>query len=460
MNLDGADRDIRSRIYSYESDVPSHMWDSIDQRLRPGRKKWFFWILIPVGLLGSIFLGLNYQQEDLPETPNQTILPALSTSEKTFSNQEIESDHEVAGQILAGSQLSKNPISQSDKSAAKEITRPKTKKILSVFSEAQLQTLPGSGQEARLGNLHTGDSLNSLAVIAEPKWQEDHSDLLPQRRASNSREAKELTYLESRTLFALRDEDPNIDICPSFSSTLQIKPFVEIALWGGLPFKNLSLRDAELKPYRDLRNSTEKTRSSIAFQVLGGLDIGDEIEVKTGLGITRIFEVFDYVDQTATRTITHIVTDTIFVNGQPQVRTDTNIVTEYGQRVKLSQNSFTLFNVPILAAYKFEVGHHRFFVQGGITWNFALRSRGDILAADEQIISIDTRDRVSNPIYKSQVGIDLIGGLGYEYNLKEKNVLRIMASFTHMLSDMTIEGYPLGQRYDHIQLGLSWKHQF
>jgi hypothetical protein len=254
--------------------------------------------------------------------------------------------------------------------------------------------------------------------------------------------------------------DPKIDVCPTFSSAIGITPFFELSLLGGLPDRTFALRDQELQAYQDLREDTEKTRSSVTLQALVGLDIGDRLEVKSGLGLTRIYEVFDYIDQSATRTIERIITDTITENGVPVVRKDTSIVTVYGQRIKLSQNRYTYLDLPILAAYKFKVRQHSFFIQGGASLNLLLHTKGDILAPDEQIVNIDQKDRDLYPVYKNRAGIDLLGSIGYEYELMEKNALRLMLSVRHSLSDMTLEDYPLAQRYDHFQLGISWKHQF
>jgi hypothetical protein len=254
--------------------------------------------------------------------------------------------------------------------------------------------------------------------------------------------------------------DPKIDVCPSFSSSLQIRPFFEVLISGGLPSKIYALRETELSNYQTLRERTEKERTSFTMQALVGADIGDRFEVKAGLGATQIFEVFDYIDESATRTIKKLIIDTILVNGVPEIRKDSSIVIEYGQRIKLSQNRYTTFELPVIAGYKFKVQNHQFFVQGGAVINLALWTKGDILTSDENITSIDTRESRSYPIFRSRTGLDIMASLGYELELSEFNRLRLQGSVRQTLGDFTASEYPLSQRYNHYHLGVSWKHQF
>ena len=458
MSLDNSDRNIRSRIYTYESDVPDHMWNAIDQQLRPRRKRWFYWILLPALFLGAVLLASDEVKEFI--TPKE---PSKMATASSFFKSNSEESAKMEGHNVATSATEltlPDHMPGGNELRKTDVIHPQTKTILPISKEAKRkEQLISSWPPIANPTIETRDKIGSNTGVGRVRDKATPEAVSPGQNESQPSTSL-LTQLEGRLIQALWQKDPDIDICPSFSTKLRIHPFVEFGLSGGLPFKTLSLRDQELKPYQDLRENTEKTRSSITLQALAGLDIGDKLEVKAGLGFTRIFEVFDYIDQSATRTITITVIDTILVNGIPTIRTDTSTVTKYGQRIKLSQNRYSRFDIPLLAAYKFDIRHHRFFIQAGMSLNIALKTKGDILATDEQIISIDTKDRSLYPVFKSQTGFDIIGAVGYEYPLKENNALRIMASFRHSLSDITIEDYPLGQRYDHIQLGISWKHQF
>lgn len=461
MSLESLDKNIKSSIYSYESDVPDGIWDSIDKQLRPKKNRWLLWFFASIPVLGlSIFLKLNLYPGHSAEPANQ-----LPNTPITYYGQTVDALSSADSEItIAASQTSLTDQTPD----AKKIDGPElpTKTALGPREETKEKQKNLTGPQipnASLGfqsvlNFHKGLVHRQVEGLVQSNPSATFPKVL-EADADQIRKATLITPLEGRLLQLLR-VDPKIDVCPTFSSTLRITSFFELTLLGGLANRSFDLRDQEQQDYQDLREDTEKVRSTLTLQALIGLDIGDRLEIKSGLGLTRVYEVFDYIDQSATRTITNIITDTILENGVPVIRSDTSIVTEYGQRIKLSQNRYTYLDLPILAAYKFKVRQHSFFIQGGASLNLLLRTKGDILAPDKQITSIDSRDRNIYPVYKDHIGIDLLGSIGYEYEFKERNALRLMLSIRHSLSDITIDAYPLAQRYDHIQLGIAWKHQF
>ncbi|MCB0668254.1 MAG: hypothetical protein KDC80_20650 [Saprospiraceae bacterium] len=443
---DRFDQHIKSRIYSTESEVPDQLWNAIENELRPKKnRRWMFFLLLPVLLLvlyNLVPLKMDY-------TNNSFDTPAPEEDKLTTTN-ETKSAEPVMADFIPSEKLYKS---------AAESVHSQEKNLENSNRIFKQTTDPASkliGQHGIAANLP--DPIGENSGIAEIIRQVN-----PEQSAFPSQASAlvSFTTLDKKSFAPLSSvRDPKIDVCPSFSSKIQLRLFSEISLTGGLPVKMLTVQDRELDDYRNLRDRTEKERTSMTFTGLIGMEIGDRFEIKTGLSSTSIYEVFDYVDESASRTITNIITDTIFVNGVPEIRTDTSIITQYGQRIKLSQNRLTTLDLPLLAAYKFKVQNHQFFLQGGIIYNLALWTKGDLLTPEEEIVSIDSKEPSSRQIFSRHTGFDLTAALGYELELSEFNQLRILCSLRQSIGDYSAPQYPLSQRYRHIHLGVSWKHQF
>jgi hypothetical protein len=451
---DQFDRNIRSRIYPVETDVPDSAWQAVELQLRPRKsRRWLFLFLLP-----AVF-AIYWASKQLGSKDYM----ALSAASYRAKSIVTENDSDASKPIIQLSTDGSDNHHQ-DPSNASNASRPGQQKITLKTNgpiETSKITSPTNNLSIKQSRL-TGLPLNptvtdkSIEKVFPGNTQSEIED--PSSFLVKETKIEGIPSLDFLPQTALRD--PKIDVCPSFSTSVQIRPFLELLLSGGLPSKYYTLRETELSNYQTLRERTEKERTSFTLQALVGADIGDRFEVKAGLGATQIFEVFDYIDESATRTITNIITDTVIVDGVPRIRTDTSIVTQYGQRIKLSQNRYTALELPVLATYKFKVQNHQFFIQGGAIVNLALWTKGDILTSDEQITSIDTKESRSYPIFRSRTGLDITASLGYELELSESHKLRLLCSFRQTMGDFTASAYPLGQRYNHYHLGVSWKHQF
>lgn len=436
---DRFDQNIKSRIYSLESDVPDQMWDAIELRLRPKKdRRRFLLILLPLLAILS-FLLINYNPKSESSDPTVSGFHASTISKLTGTTEGAATSAITEGAVqdlISG----KDPVSVPAHQEIDSRVSVRQNKRSLTLSQWQEQAIPA---RSVLEAISREPANSSPGEIEETPVMPVTSSVLQTLNLSPS--------------FILKD--PKIEICPSFSSKVPLRPFFELALTGGVPVKMLSNQDRELDAYKNLRERTEQERTSLTINGLVGLEIGDRLEIKTGLSSTRIFEVFDYVDETATRTITNIITDTIFVNGEPRIRTDTSIVTQYGQRIKLSQNRLTSLDLPFLAAYKFNIQQHRFFLQAGGILNLALWTKGDLLDPEENIISIDSGKASSRQIFARHTGFELTAAMGYELELNEVNRLRILCSLRQSIGDYSSPQYPISQRYKQIHLGISWKHQ-
>lgn len=439
MNPESFDHIFRSKLLHAESDVPDQLWTQIDAGLKSSKKtnRWLILLILPLALTGYLIGNVVSQQ---PETSIKT----------DISNQSAP-DPEVGADIP---------------DYALAVTDQTEEKSLDIVENTSLT--PGSiirsenGLEKSSFNAQSHEkskAFSQIIPVPTPKpsiWHNKAVDNHP----SPIRHISQSTIIETLDPGMLHVGSPKIDICPAFTvENGGLRPFLEFSLMAGLPIRTLNSSDSEWDGYRDLRTSTEKVRLSLDLQALVGLDIGRHFEIKTGIGLNQIRESFQYVDETASRTITSIITDTLRTGTGVIITRDTSIVTEHGQRTKRTNNVLTRLDIPIVGGFRFNVQNHRFTIGGGVAINLFFWQKGSILDPDGEIVSINSNSSDNNPIFVSRAGLDILTNLGYEIDLSALNSIKLSASYRWSLKNVTSPDYPLNQRYSQINLGLSLKHK-
>ncbi len=469
------DKHIKDRIYTLESDVPEMMWDKIDKELRPRRKRpWFLLLLFPFAF-ATYWSFLPGDRETSPAVNHKTV--------RSFSSGEITSMEEKS----KNTDQAYAPINREDELSPSEISSGEITAGDIVENAASQQKTSNAGVYKTTSSLHQSPTNNRGTVGHSDRnsldekfgaYETERSGTIDQIREPSINDigpaglgataifktdeaASSLPTLEPRDVFLhFFRKDPKIIVCPPISNKTRLRPFTELVVTAGYPMKSLKGTNIEFENHLKSREESEKIRSSLQISALVGIDIGDRFEFKAGLGVTSIHEVFDYIDQSATRTKTTIIVDTVDIGGVPQIRTDTSVTTEYGQRIKFTHNRYSTLDLPIAAAYRFRVNNHRFFIQGGAILNLGLRTRGDIISSSGDIVSIDNRKGNNAGLFRRNTGLDITGALGYEISFTESNFLRLMLSYRQALDGINSGSNPIDQRYKHVHLGLSWKHQF
>ncbi len=456
MKPESTNRLFRTRLYDMESEVPDHIWSSVEARIRPrpNRRWWLLLLLVPLTLGVTLFSlsghrgTLSNHDEDGFEdlvSAEPSLLGAPDSSEMVQS--EFDFGKDESEKIIRTT-----PVDSDKSTVLAQEVRSSGANILTAKKKR-------SAIKADYGTSNQRYARVTRAIAKEtfPKKSREH--LMGKHRLGRSTDLFEAIVPLEFGVWG--SKDPKLDVCPTFSvGRTQVRPFVELSVQAGRPFRTLSARNAESSNYRTLREDTEQVQFDFAVMGLAGLEIGRHVEVKAGIGYRQIHEVFDYIDQSASRTIVQTITDTIHNNGIPTVIIDTSVVTEYGQRIKRSNNKLRFLEIPIIGGYNFDIGKHRVLLSGGVAVNLAFGQKGDILAPDQSIVSIGSQQSDGYSIYKTKAGLDILANLGYELYANQSNAVSIMASFRWSLKDLTRSDYPLTQKYSSINLGLALKHRF
>ncbi|NND06273.1 MAG: hypothetical protein HKN87_07825 [Saprospiraceae bacterium] len=458
MNPESTDKLFRDRLYDMESEVSDAIWSQVESRLktRPNRRYWLMLLLLIPLALALRYAGPNlhtFVAEEVVKPDAFTATLAEPSSDHGQVPLVTDEDEKVLESTTNGSV----PALELPIKSTQSGTVPPIKEKFAVFERPSDQLQLSLSKSA----LPVGDR-------RLPSESENHHEALPVDRLELydfplTQQMQEAVHpLTPLDLVIGKAKDPKLDICPTFSSEKKhLVPFLELAVQVGQPMRTLDARSSEFEDYRQLRENTERTRFGFEVHGLVGLELGNHLEVKSGIGFRQINEVFDYIDENASRrTTTIIVVDTIFNSGIPTIVYDTSVVREYGQRIKRSNNRLQFLEVPIIGGYRFNMGRHRILVSGGVALQLAFSQKGDVLAPDDAIVPLDQSQSDAYPIFKPRAALDILTTLGYAFELNEINTLTAMASFRWPTAELTRSSYPLLQKYTSVNLGLAIKHRF
>ena len=463
MAPDRFDRHIRSKIYDLETPVPEALWAKIDQEIRPQKRRrpllWIFFGLFTLTIVGVLSKSTLNGGQDSVVTLGSSLDDVTTLSVAPTTNTTISSNSStvIKHEVPIHSKIQNQTTSIKRASASKEV--PKGQSNSRPFSDAATLSVPGSQSEFATRLDHR---LNPLASEgAKEGTRALQPEDLEVSKPDKPSKIQFISNLGSRH-FQVESlhKDPITNNCPSFRAKKFLRPFAELTLSGGLPLRDLTVIGTEASDYLNMRLRTEQVRSMFSIQGVIGADIGPHWEAKVGLSFSQINEVFDFIDENSTRTYVNYIIDTVRDNSGNilEIRSDSSVVTEYGQRIKLSNNYFRFLDIPALIGYRFKIKNHGFILQAGAAVNLAFWKEVDLLAPDESIVNADSNNPSAYPIFRSRAGLDLIGGIGYSLELSERNVIRLMASARYPTSSLTLNEYPLEQKYTQVKLGLSWKH--
>ncbi len=473
MAPDRLDSHIRSKIYHFESDVPDGLWVQIEEQIRPKRKRRpFLWLFL--GLIGIAAFGLKLAIPQLQDNLTDKTLVALehqglqaedAALTSPSMNQRDHPPSDQSGVVIAGIAPDEKPEPVRSQNLRSDHREPKavSPKSSSVGegSAAILNRKVRPSQRKTKVDIRGKSSLNQFNHQHVDRNQPSVKPGSPVLSRNLQKQVADLSRIGQR-LFSVQTNtlDPLTNNCPSLRANKFLRPFAELTLGAGIPVRDLATRNIEGEDYLSMRNRTEKVRGVYAVRGVVGADIGPHWEAKVGLSFTQINEIFDFIDENTSRTKVTYFYDTIRNSAGEilEVRTDSSVVTEYGQRIKLSNNYYRFLDIPALVGYRFKIKGHEFIIQAGAALNLAFWKEADLLAPDESIVNVDNSNPAAYPVFKSRADLDLLGGIGYSLEVSERNTLRILASIRYPTSSLTLDAYPLEQNYTQIKLGLSWKH--
>ncbi len=227
---------------------------------------------------------------------------------------------------------------------------------------------------------------------------------------------------------------------------------------AGLVFKSLASHPGDSSDYLQARLGTEEALEYVSGSLLAGVEHSSGFYALAGLGYTRINERF-YTS--GSRTEYDSIPDgivEIFIdsNGDSLITRGSVPVTRYITYRKRTYNQYTLFDVPVLLGYQWQQDRWSLGAEGGVFVNLALQSKGDIMAEDGSILSLENTEDIMRP----RVGLSYFGSLRLGYALNDKTQLSLAPSLRVFSGSFTEKEYRLSQKYTLVGLNIGLRRRF
>ena len=173
--------------------------------------------------------------------------------------------------------------------------------------------------------------------------------------------------------------------------------------------------------------------------------LNDHILLKTGFQYSQMNQKFTYRNENEIKLTTVITTRSIIRSpGDTVIVTDTSTLQQIGYSVKTIHNHYRSIDIPLTVGYQFGNDDLSLGINAGVIFNITSWYQGEIL--DTSLTSVPI-GKVSNSIYKSNIGLGLYSSISVMKRINENAQLFFEPYFRYNLSNMTNSQSPYNQRF-------------
>ncbi len=237
-----------------------------------------------------------------------------------------------------------------------------------------------------------------------------------------------------------------IIICPTIRGRSNFNPDWGLELFASPDYSFKSVTNVSAsQQYLDKKDSSEQMQIgySAGFRLVKPLN--DHILLKTGLQYSQMNQKFTYRNENEVKTTTVITTRSIIRSpGDTVIVTDTSTLQQIGYSVKTIHNHFRSIDIPLTVGYQFGNDDLSLGINAGVIFNISSWYQGEIL--DTSLASVPI-SKVSNSIYKSNIGLGLYSSISVLKRINENTQLFFEPYFRYNLSNMTNSQSPYNQKF-------------
>ncbi|MFK8104182.1 MAG: hypothetical protein AB8G15_16765 [Saprospiraceae bacterium] len=468
MAEDKLGRFMKDKVYRHQSTTDAEaLWQKIAvaQNEKPTRRKgmlFWMWGATMVLLLGGLLATKSYwfaeQQIDLATS---TILPTVKTTEA-----KIEGNRIAADQLEISTATRKKKIATPIASNPAEITQATTM----VRTELQAKNTTNIVKPVVVAKKHSDVILNTTSVTeSESQGLTAVSPVkttAANRQSFNNKLNREiLSLLPALTLPTLASEEvyaikPGVWAAADRTNARNAFEYsVGLNLIYGSSLKTLATKSDETQGLLDLRRNSETRLEVLAARLDFKMEHHSGLYGKIGLEYEQINERFDF-DFIETRTylddnqLLEIIYD---VNGVPMEVYGTGEVTEILEYKKKVYNSYRMIDIPLLVGYTFKGGDFSLFLESGVAMNINFAPEGELFNASGEPVKLAEE---KENIFKTNVGISVLAGIGLSYQLSEQFSLSFSPRIKVRPNSITTDAYPLTQKYTNTAIQLGMRYQW
>ncbi|MBC7884524.1 MAG: hypothetical protein H7X99_03570, partial [Saprospiraceae bacterium] len=227
--------------------------------------------------------------------------------------------------------------------------------------------------------------------------------------------------------------------------------------------RHLSLKSGGSSSYLDMRNQTEHGNYSFSAGIRFGYNISYRWNLHTGLNYSQINEKFEYTDPESNQTRIITIKDYIYQNGKivDSIITEELIIVPGTSKLKV-YNKYRTLDIPILARYTL-LANNKFSLSAisGLYINLTQSQKGMFLSPDESTPVAFTKGTEEGiKTFKNQLGISVYAGVSLAYHLTSSLDLLLEPNARIQTESMTLDSYPLSQRYNTFGMTTGIRYKF
>jgi hypothetical protein len=485
------DAPIRNMMYTAEAAVPADMWDRIQQG-RASRRKigWggFFAAVLLIALLSAWATwregktvgpaeGLQTASISIPAAGNSEQSEAVAyLNEDETLNAETSNQDENSGS--QGTHFSNTSSKQSGLASNSSLNNNTNNKDL----RSATSTLESndSGAIAIPGDTKStinGKEANKTKNLPEaiPDFEVATSEENTLSESASRMKYPALSLLGNRnTNGILTDEDrpslkyPPINVlnkkggpdCYSFQSFLRGLS-IDGYIAPEYASRQLVYKDPNQIAYAEQRKNNENYSFAYSLGFRANAHFKRGLALRTGLVISTIVEKFTYQDPNAQITrVLNISVDTTIINNEIIIVVDTISMVEYGRRDLVGYNSYRFYDIPLMVGYELDRGRWIMHLNTGVLLNVATARRGQFLDPNGNLVSINSNEADNYGAFRKKVGSSLLMSLGVNYALTNKLHFLVEPQLRVWMQPLTVNAYPIDQKYVNLGLALGFRQYF
>jgi hypothetical protein len=236
----------------------------------------------------------------------------------------------------------------------------------------------------------------------------------------------------------------SVIICPA-DKNRNTDWFLEAYASPDIAFRSLTNNTAS-QTYLLRKDSSESMRVGYTAGIRLVKPINDNILVKAGVQYTQMNQKYVYRTENEVKTITVVSTRTIIrAPGDTVIVRDTSVLQQIGFKNNTVINRFRTIDVPVMVGYQFGNEDLKIGINAGVVFNLSSSYQG--VQLDSSLATVPITKGSSNMVYKSNIGMGLVGSVSLVKKLSDDLHIFAEPYFRYNLSNMTTPNAPYNQKF-------------
>jgi hypothetical protein len=421
--MDAFDKHINSLFENHEVSIDTEeLWQNVEPRLKPRRipKRLFFLLFLVIGVpLGYLLFTLPGEQKPVFNKYTQADRQSYFGRKGQLIDNLMVSDTQQTEKILPGGKNSTG--AGFERSINYTVKAESPKPIHSVL----LNTLKENDVKAESKvNTFSSESFDSKPRII-------HST------------KKVATNTAIQPVISLKE--PHIDFNLPKLNVRSFRFSADFYTGFDYTFKMLESKSFDYRWYTQERYDSEQYVETFNFGTQLNLHHRSGIFVGTGINYTQIDELFESVGNKESKVfkegIVQIITN---ADGSSSEVRGQKLVIEQKSWNKKIYNKYSFVNIPLYLGYAHSAGMVQVEYTAGVDFNLHFSKKGEIIGKEGFPVSVSNPQ---NSIFNNLTSINLNGGIKLLYPLSPKFTLFAEPNFRYNIHSITLDNYPLKQRY-------------